>query len=485
MRLRNAVSAYRALLAHVCCSACCLGGCRTASAPEPASVAPETSPAPAVDVSLPAGFRAALVEAPVFGGQVFTVEGGRSDGPLVVLVHGLGENGARDFYSVLPALARDYQVISFDLPGFGRSTHGTLLYSPERYAEFIRALVMRRHRGAFNLVGHSMGGAISLMYAARYPADLQRLFLIDAAGFLHRKAFVSFAVAAGLDNVLGIFSGPGKEVLDATLQAVAEAVGPVPQTPEPDFLLNNDLLRSAILRTPTRIAALATMLENFGPPIAAVKTPTWILWGRNDRIASVRTAKILEARLPVAQLRVLESSGHDPMASEPDAVARFLVEGLAASAVPAVKRRSLSAWAPATAPAGRCEGQSGVRFAGDYPTIEIAGCQDVRLDGVRAGSIRILDSVVSVENTQVTGDGVALDVKNSKVELTASDFAGEVALLTSGGDIDLAGITLRGTRRSVQVDRPSRLIFSISRLDSPVSHRFAHELLEPGAGVEL
>jgi pimeloyl-ACP methyl ester carboxylesterase len=452
--------------------------------PAPASVAPESGPAPAADVSLPAGFHAALVEAPVFGGQVFTVEGGRPDGPLVVLVHGLGENGARDFYSVLPALARDHQVISFDLPGFGRSTHGTLLYSPERYAEFIRALVMRRHRGTFNLVGHSMGGAIALMYAARYPADLQRLFLIDAAGFLHRKAYVSFAVAAGLDNILGVFAGPGKEVLDATLQAVAEAVGPVPQTPEPDFLLNNDLLRSTILRTPTRIAALATMLENFGPPIAAVRTPTWILWGRNDRIASVRTAKILEARLPVAQLRVLEASGHDPMASEPDAVARFLVEGLAASPVPVARRRSLSAWAPRTAP-GRCEGQSGMRFEGDYPTIEIAGCQDVRIEGVRAGSIRILDSVVSVENTQVTGDGVALDVKDSKVEITASDFAGEVALLTSGCDIDLAGITLRGTRRSVQVDRPSRLIFSISRLDSPVSHRFVHELLEPVAGVEL
>jgi hypothetical protein len=76
-------------------------------------------------------------------------------------------------------------------------------------------------------------------------------------------------------------------------------------------------------------------------------------------------------------------------------------------------------------------------------------------------------------------------VRNSKVEITASDLAGDVALLTDGGDVDLAGVTLRGMRRSVQVERASRLVFSVSRLDSPVSRRYAHELVELGAGSEL
>ena len=126
-----------------------------------------------------------------------------------------------------------------------------------------------------------------------------------------------------------------------------------------------------------------------------------------------------------------------------------------------------------------------MRFQGDYTEIDIASCSDVRLEGVRSGSIRIRDSVVTVENTEVTSDGVALDVKNSKVEITASEFVGDVALQTNVGDLDLAGVTLRGRRKSVQVDRSSRLIFSISRLESPVAHRFAHELLELGAGTDL
>jgi pimeloyl-ACP methyl ester carboxylesterase len=490
-------------------------GCRTAAPPSPASPAVESRSAPAVeprsapaaeprsapavesrsapaaeprsalgvDADVPAGFRAEWQEAPVFGGQVFTIEGGQLAASTVVLVHGLGENGLRDFYPVLGPLAASYHVFAFDLPGFGRSTHGTSLYSPERYAQFIHALVRQHFAAPFNLVGHSMGGAISLMLAARFPADVQRLFLIDAAGFLHRKAYVNFAVSAGLDNVLGIFAGPGKELLDATLQAAALAVGPLPTAPEPDFLLANDWLRSSVLATPTRIAALATVLENFGPAIAEVKAPTWILWGRDDPIASPRTAEILAKRLPGARLEMLEKAGHDPMLTKPAAVSRFLLEGLAAAPVPkaAIGQPPLS---PEAGP-GRCDGQRGAQFRGDYSEIEIASCRDVLLDGVRSGPIRIRDSVVTIQNTEAHALAVALDVKNSKLEVTASDFVGDVALEVSGSDLDLAGVVLRGDQRSVHVGGSSQLIFSISHLDSPVGRHYVHELLELRAGEEM
>jgi pimeloyl-ACP methyl ester carboxylesterase len=481
MRLRTPSPAAFVLLAVA------WQGCRTAAAPEPLAGGAESAAVAATDRELPAGFRAEMTEAPVFGGQVFVFEGGNPYGPVVVLVHGLGENGSRDFYPVLPALAPTYHVIGFDLPGFGRSSHGTELYSPENYAELIHALVGQllggRFPGPFNLVGHSMGGAISLMYADRYPATLQRLFLIDAAGFLHRKAYVNFAIAAGLDNVLGIFSGAGKDLLDTTLDAAAQAIGPLPPAPEPGFLLKSGILRASILRTPTRIAALATMLEDFGPVIAEVRTPTWVLWGRNDNVASLRTAKILETRLPQVELRVLEASGHDPMASQPAEVSRFLLEGLAAP--PVLPAKLALPPASRTAEAGRCEGKNDARFQGEYSEIEINNCQGVRLEGVRSRSIRIRDSVATFENVQVDSDGLALEVSNSKVEITASDFVGDVALTSSTGDIDLAGVNLRGKSRSVRVDRASRLIFSACRIDSPVSHRFVHELLELGARSEL
>jgi pimeloyl-ACP methyl ester carboxylesterase len=413
------------------------------------------------------------------------MEAGDAKAPAVVLVHGLGESGMRDWYPVLPALAANYRVVAFDLPGFGRSTHANELYSPERYAEFIHALAGQRLQGPYNLVGHSMGGALSLVVAARFPDDVKRLILIDAAGILHRKAYVNFAVSAGLDNLLGVLSGAAKELATVAEESAATAIGPIfPGSPDPSVVLRSEFLRGTVLGSPTRIAALAVILENFAPAIEGVRSPTWILWGSNDAIASPRCGLVLQARLPAAQLRVLVGSGHDPMASRPRAVEQFLLEALAA---PAEGRgpRVATPFPALPARKARCERENGMRFSGDYAEIEIVGCKGAVVKDVRASAIRIRDSYVVVENTRVVSPGVALAVKGSNVEITASDFAGSDALDVEGSDLDLAGVELRGQRASVHVGGSSKLIFSVSRAESPINHRYLHGDYAFDIGVEL
>ena len=456
-------------------------GCRTAGSGPGAVPKPVDDPAVA---DLP-GYRSEMVSAPVFGGEVFVMEAGQPGAPVVVLVHGLGESGCRDWYPILPALAARYHVVAFDLPGFGRSTHANELYSPERYAEFMRALLGRRVHGPFNLVGHSMGGAVSLAYAARFPKDVRRLLLIDAAGVLHRKAYVNFAAHAGLDNVLGVLSKPVKDV-GTVVEAVTEsAVGPLlPGTPDPSVVLQNDTLRGTVLQSPTQIAALATILENFAPVIAAVKAPSWILWGSDDAVASPRTGLILKARLPAAKLTVLEGSGHDPMSSRPAAVEKFLFDALASPRT-APAARAVPPFPALPARKGRCERQDGVRFTGDYAEIEISRCGEVVVRDVRTASLRILDSYAIVENTRVVSQDVALTVKGSDVEITASDFAGKVALEVEGSDLDLAGVDLRGQRAAVHVGGASKLVISASHVESPINDRYLHDVYQFDIGAEL
>jgi pimeloyl-ACP methyl ester carboxylesterase len=431
------------------------------------------------------GYRSELVTAPVFGGQVYVMEAGPAEAEVVVLVHGLGDSGSRDWHPILPALAARYHVITFDLPGFGRSTHAHELYSPEGYAEFIHALVGQRVRGAFNLVGHSMGGAISLFYAGRFPGEVRRLVLIDAAGILHRKAYVNFAVAAGLDNLFGILASTGKDLANVALDATSQATSSIlPVSSDPALVLRSDLLRSTILDTPLRIAALATILENFGPVIAKVEAPSWILWGRHDTVASLRSGLLLKARLPYAQLKILEKAGHDPMSTEPVAVADFVLQALATPAPPPFVRTPKG---PLVLPerVGHCEGQAGVSFTGDYSGIDIKGCRDVSLKDVRARSLRIRDSQVSAVDTRIESQATALQVKGSRVELTACELAGEVAIDTDNSDLDLAGVDLRGKRAAVRVTGSSRLIVSVSSVDSPLQRRFVHDVLEPNAKDDL
>ncbi|MBN2574576.1 MAG: alpha/beta hydrolase [Deltaproteobacteria bacterium] len=463
-----------------------LAGCRTAAPAAPVDDPASAAKPPSDDAlaNLP-GFRAATVNAPVFGGQVYVMEAGNAAAPAVVLVHGLGENGCRDFRPVLPALAAQYRVVAFDLPGFGRSTHASELYSPARYAEFMRRLLGERLSGPFNLVGHSMGGALALLYAARFPADVERLLLLDVAGVLHRKAFVSFAVFAGLDNLLGVLAKPVKDIATVAEESTEAALPPgLPGLPDPAIVLHNDVLRQTVLGSPTRIAALATILENFAPAIDGVRAPSWILWGSNDAIASPRTGLILQARLPAARLVVLDGSGHDPMLSRPAAVTQFLLDALATPAAPRAARAEAASFA-LPARQGRCEKQDGMSFSGDYAALDIVGCREVVLRDVRAGALRIRDSYAVVENTRVVSPDVALEVKGSRVEITASDFAGEVGLRVEGSDLDLAGVELRGKRAALHVGGFSKLIFSVSRATSPITQRYLHGVHEFESGVEL
>jgi alpha-galactosidase len=225
-----------------------------------------------------------------------------------------------------------------------------------------------------------------------------------------------------------------------------------PVSPDPSLILISETLRSALLGSPTRIAALALLLDNLAPAIDGVRSPAWILWGSDDAIASPRTSLILQTRLPSARLTILDGAGHDPMASRPAEVERFLLDALAAPAI-AVGPKTAS-WVPVpTDHKGRCDRESGAHFSGDYAEIDIDRCDGVVLRDVRTSALRIRNSFVTVESTRVLGQAVALDVKGSRMVITASDFAGDVAVEVDGGELDLAGVDLRGHRHGRLDDR--------------------------------
>jgi pimeloyl-ACP methyl ester carboxylesterase len=453
------------------------GGCR--GAPPAAPLGPAELDPPAIR-SLP-GYRATTVADPVFGGQVFFAEAGPPDAPPVVLVHGLGDSAGRDWHPILPALTDRHHVVFFDLPGFGRSTRGSELYSPERYVRFVHEVARPRIGGPFDLVGHSMGGAISLLYAACHPDDVRRLVLMDVAGILHRQAYTEFAMHAGLAGIPGVL-GPTRGL--ATTVADVAGGRLLGLSPDPSLVLNHELARRTVLATPTKIAALALLVEDFGPALAGARASPLLLWGRNDTVAPLRTALILKRRLPHARLESLARSAHEPLRSEPEAVARLVVERLD-TPVEALgeepPRRS-----PNASPAiGRCRDQHGVRFEGDYSEIEITGCDDVRITGARALAIRVRDSAVLVEDTDVVGSGVALMVSGSKVQVTASDLVGEVGIQAEKSELDLAGVMVRGRRAAVLAAGPISLLFSVSRVESQRAQTFAHGVRELRRNEEL
>lgn len=432
----------------------------------------------AVGVGAPAhaGASGALVYCPVVDARVWMAEAGAGNPQSVVLVHGLGDVAARTWEDLTAGLADRYHVVAFDLPGFGRSDKPDLLYSPALYAQVLRWVVDQAVRGPYAVVGHSLGGAISLWYAAIYPRDLERLILVDVAGVLHRSAMTQHLLHQRIDAV-------GRELparpFTALKRWTSSLLGRLDRLPvDVDALLETPLTREKVFgANPHTVASLALAQADFGPLLPLVQAPTLVIWGAEDSVTPLRTGVVLAALLPRARLATIPGVGHVPMDEAPTELRSLIEEGLAI----APARRP----APSTpgSRVGRCEGRAGVVFTGAYDAISATGCRGLRIVDAAATVIELTDSTATMENTVIRGGGLRLTA--SRLVATAVDIeARDVALVASAqSTVDAAGVRLAGGRAALELDEASTALFSVSRLqtrgqDEPV-HGYWRRPLTP------
>jgi len=121
----------------------------------------------------------------------------------IVLLHGWLDNIA-SFHILAPQLQKDdVEIISIDLPGHGRSGHKSADGPPQSITEYVYYLsevlsqlqwisIENNNKSEtinseVTLIGHSMGAAISVIYAAAFPEFVKQMVLLDGAGPLHRN----------------------------------------------------------------------------------------------------------------------------------------------------------------------------------------------------------------------------------------------------------------------------------------------------------
>jgi pimeloyl-ACP methyl ester carboxylesterase len=133
----------------------------------------------------PAWFDDVLSETPdtgrtaVEGVEVAWLAWGRRSDPPMVLVHG-GAAHARWWSAIAPFLASRHRVVALDLSGHGRSGRRET-YRPELWAEEVLAVSQDAASGTAPIVvGHSMGGFVTIVTAARHGADLRGAIVLDA-----------------------------------------------------------------------------------------------------------------------------------------------------------------------------------------------------------------------------------------------------------------------------------------------------------------
>jgi len=425
----------------------------------------------AAEHKLPAHWRTYWLDEVEFGTRIFLADTGKINAPVIMLIHGLGQNGLRDWLPIVPDLEKHYRVIMIDLPGFANSPSPKAKLSPTYYANLLHFVKPYFSNKPISVIGHSMGGAVTLRYAQRYPADIHKIALIDAAGILQRTAFVKHSATDripvnpdAMPNRLLTYAVGLQDFSNNLIEKIL-------RLPDPTVLLGKSELAwgTTLQSYPNINAALSLAEEAFSSAIFEQTKPVFILWGSKDVVAPLRTGQLLTANLATSVLTTIEEAGHVPMASHSKEVSQWLLTSLNSQPKPIAPTTIETRIAKQNY---TCDHTTGETLRGPYARITLKECTGVLLDGVVADELIAMDSVIEIQNSHFTGDQTSLTIKNSVVMMTGSTIDGLVTL--DQARIDFAGINL-SKEIPFKVSAKSRLVLSVSRAGN---NRYLHSDLQ-------
>ncbi|MDF7777547.1 alpha/beta hydrolase [Sphingomonas sp. AOB5] len=274
--------------------------------------------------------------ADVMGGRVHYTDRGESapGEPAIVMIHGI-LGGMRNFADLAEAMAKDHRVIVIDRPGWGHSGVWSPRPDIQTQAEIVMGLIERLGLDRPVLVGHSMGGAVSLAAGLAHPEKLRGLALIapytqpidqppEAFKAMNVPPAIAGLIAWTLATPIGMRTGKAKS-------AMVFAPDPVPA----DFATRGGgalVLRPRSFRSAAFELAMArgSMLRQ-APLYGGLRVPVAILYGHGDAIlAPALHGTDTATAIPGATIDLIEG-GHMlqvvyPQATEAwlrGAVARF------------------------------------------------------------------------------------------------------------------------------------------------------------------
>ena len=243
-------------------------------------------------------------------------EGNKTDSLPLILIHGTGSSlQTFDAWAVL--LKKERRVIRMDIPGFGLTgPFPDRQYSIDHYVDFIYNFLSALGVKRCIIGGNSLGGQIAWNLTVQFPSLVQKLILIDAAGYpiQSQSVPIGFKMARMpvLKNIL-TFITPRFMVKSSVKNVYAD------KSKVTDVLV--DRYFDLALRKGNR-QALVDRLKLAGDlnPIQLIKNiqqPTLILWGEKDLLIPLKYAYNFNNDLPNDTLIILKNVGHVPMEESP------------------------------------------------------------------------------------------------------------------------------------------------------------------------
>ena len=244
-----------------------------------------------------------------------------SGGIPIVLLHGF-DSSVFEFRRLLPLLAETQETWSVDLLGFGFTDRPAgSLFSPAAIKthlyHFWQTLITR----PMILVGASMGGAAAIDFALTYPDAVQKLVLIDSAGFARGPAMARFLFPPLGDLAASFLRSPSVR-RKVSFQAYYDS----------SFVSPDALVCGALhLTCPNWQQAIISFTKSGGynflaDKIAAIEQPTLILWGDSDKILGTQDATKFQQAIAHSKLVWVKNCGHVPHLEQPQVTAAAILD---------------------------------------------------------------------------------------------------------------------------------------------------------------
>ena len=209
---------------------------------------------------------------------------GNKKGTPIIYLHGWGQN-IQMMEPIAKPFEETHRLIILDLPGFGLSDEPETAWTLEEFVEMLKAFIIELKIERPNLIGHSFGGKISLLYASKY--DVDKLMLLASPykvkikkPSLKVKILKKAATLPGLGNL----AEKMKKHLGST-----------------DYKNASPIMREILVKHVN-----TDLTEN----AQKIKCPTFIIWGTNDEAVPVEDAYELEKLIKDSGLSIYEGCTH-------------------------------------------------------------------------------------------------------------------------------------------------------------------------------
>ncbi len=245
-------------------------------------------------------------------------------GEVLLLVHGTFAS-LHCFDDWTEMLKSQYRIVRLDLPGFGLTgPNPAHKYSISLFTELLKDFLVALKIDKCSIAGNSLGGWLSWEFALKFPSMVNKLILIDSAGYINDNTYPLPFIIAQTPVLRNVFNYVPKAVVRRFVKQVFYDQNKVTNEMVTRYydLFHREGNKEAFVRLAN--SSFSQNTDN----LIHLNLPVLVLWGKKDNWLSVTHADKFEKDLKFCTKIIYENAGHVPMEEIPEQTAKDVLNFL-------------------------------------------------------------------------------------------------------------------------------------------------------------